>query len=107
MTTEQAMRVERDSMGELQVPADAYYGAQTMRAALNFPISSLRFPRSFIRGLGQVKLAAAQVNQELELLDPEIAEVIVAAATRRWLTGRWTTTSSWTYSRRVRVPPPT
>ncbi len=80
MTSEQAMRVERDSMGELQVPADAYYGAQTMRAALNFPISSLRFPRSFIRALGQIKLAAAQVNQELELLDPEIADAIVAAA---------------------------
>ena len=80
MTLEQAMRVERDSMGELQVPADAYYGAQTMRAALNFPISSLRFPRSFIRALGQIKLAAAQVNQELGLLDPEIAEGIVAAA---------------------------
>ncbi len=81
MTMEQAMRVERDSMGELQVPADAYYGAQTMRATLNFPISRLRFPRSFIRAMGQVKLAAAQVNQELELLDPEIAGAIVAAAT--------------------------
>ena len=80
MTSEQAMRVERDSMGELQVPADAYYGAQTMRAALNFPISNLRFPRSFIRALGQIKLSAAQVNEELGLLDPKIAEAIVAAA---------------------------
>ena len=52
MTQEQKYRSERDSMGEFQVPADAYYGANTMRAVLNFPISDLRFPRSFIRALG-------------------------------------------------------
>ena len=62
---EQQYRKERDSMGEFQVPADAYYGANTMRAKLNFPISDLRFPRSFIRALGQIKQAAAQVNSEL------------------------------------------
>ena len=55
MTQEQKYRSERDSMGEFQVPADAYFGANTMRAVLNFPISDLRFPRSFIRALGQIK----------------------------------------------------
>mgnify|MGYP002032385922 CR=1 FL=1 len=49
---EESVRVEWDSMGELKVPADAYYGAQTMRAVLNFPISDLRFPRTFLRALG-------------------------------------------------------
>ena len=55
--SEQKYRSERDSMGEFQVPANAYYGANTMRAVLNFPISDLRFPRSFIRALGQIKQA--------------------------------------------------
>ena len=77
---EQKYRIERDSMGEFQVPADAYYGANTMRAALNFPISDLRFPRSFIRALGQIKQAAAHVNAELELLDGNLAEGIVKAS---------------------------
>jgi fumarate hydratase class II len=80
MEEENDVRIERDSMGELQVPADAYYGAQTMRAVLNFPISELRFPRSFIQALGRIKLAAAEVNAELELLDGELAKAIVGAA---------------------------
>ena len=67
-------------MGELKVPEHAYYGAQTMRAVLNFPISGLRFPRSFIRALGQVKLAAAEVNRELGLLGEELCTAIVDAA---------------------------
>ena len=78
--SEQKYRSERDSMGEFQVPADAYYGANTMRAVLNFPISDLRFPRSFIRALGQIKQAAAQVNEELDLLDGQLADGIVQAA---------------------------
>ena len=73
-------RTERDSMGELTVPADAYYGAQTMRAVLNFPISGLRFSRSFIRALGLIKLAAAEVNAGLGLLDSRLSEAIVQAA---------------------------
>ena len=73
-------RQERDSMGEFDVPADAYYGANTMRAVLNFPISDLRFPRSFIRALGQIKLAAAQVNEELGLLDSKLSDAMVEAA---------------------------
>ncbi|HEX6479602.1 MAG TPA: class II fumarate hydratase [Ktedonobacteraceae bacterium] len=80
MSTTQETRVERDSMGEMQVPADAYYGASTQRAVLNFPISDLRFPRQFIRALGQIKQAAAQVNEELGTVDPHIAEAIVRAA---------------------------
>ncbi len=78
--TNKKYRSERDSMGEFQVPADAYYGANTMRAVLNFPISDLRFPRSFIRALGQIKQAAAQVNAELDLLDPALADPIQHAA---------------------------
>ena len=73
-------RVERDSMGELRVPAGAYYGAQTMRAVQNFPISRLRFPSSFIRALGHVKLAAAEVNRDLGLLDAALADAIIGAA---------------------------
>ena len=73
-------RSERDSMGEFQVPANAYYGANTMRAVLNFPISDLRFGRSFIRALGQIKQAAAQVNADLDLLDPDLARAVSAAA---------------------------
>src|SRR5438309_3387679 len=73
-------RTERDSMGEFDVPADAYYGATTMRAVVNFPISDLRMPRGFIRALGLLKQAAAQVNAELGLLDPALADAIVRAA---------------------------
>ena len=76
----QPMRTERDSMGEVQVPKDAYYGAQTMRAVHNFPISDLRFPRRFISALGQIKQAAAYVNMELGLLDQRIGDAIVHAA---------------------------
>ena len=73
-------RVERDSMGEFEVPAEAYYGASTMRAALNFPISDLRFGRSFIEAIASVKTAAALVNSELGLLDADTADAIAAAA---------------------------
>src|SRR6266550_1609675 len=73
-------RTERDSMGEMQVPANAYYGASTQRAILNFPISDLRFPRQFIRALGQIKQAAARVNAALGTVDSQIAEAIDRAA---------------------------
>ncbi|HEX9363906.1 MAG TPA: class II fumarate hydratase [Candidatus Dormibacteraeota bacterium] len=73
-------RIERDSMGEMEVPADAYYGASTQRAVLNFPISGQPFPRRFIRALGMVKRAAAQTNRELGLLPRQRARVIAAAA---------------------------
>ena len=80
MTTTEETRTERDSMGEMRVPANAYYGASTQRAVLNFPISDLRFPRQFIRALGQIKQAAAQTNEELGTVEPQIAEAIVQAA---------------------------
>ena len=73
-------RVERDSMGDMEVPADAYYGASTQRAVLNFPISGDRLPRRFIRALGMVKRAAAQTNRELGLLPRRRARAIAAAA---------------------------
>jgi fumarate hydratase class II len=78
--TPQGMRLERDTMGELAVPGEAYYGVQTARAVQNFPISGLRFPRSFIRALGLVKWAAATVNASLGLLDKRLAEAIRKAA---------------------------
>jgi fumarate hydratase class II len=79
-STDGATRTERDSMGEMEVPAQALYGASTQRAVLNFPISDLRYPRRFIKALGQVKLAAAQTNGELGLIDRAIADAIVEAA---------------------------
>jgi fumarate hydratase, class II len=72
--------MERDSMGEVEVPADAYYGASTQRAVLNFPISSQAFPRRFIRALGLVKKAAAQTNSELGLLSKRRASAVARAA---------------------------
>ena len=74
------VRIERDSMGEMEVPADALYGASTMRAVLNFPISDLRFPRTFIRALGLIKQAAARSNMDLGVLDERIGNAVVAAA---------------------------
>ena len=73
-------RIEKDSMGEMEVPADAYYGASTQRAVLNFPISGQPLPRRFIRALGLVKRAAAQTNLELGLLSRRRARAIAAAA---------------------------
>ncbi|MDA1095847.1 MAG: class II fumarate hydratase [Chloroflexi bacterium] len=74
------MRTERDSMGTMEVPDDALWGAQTQRAVLNFPISDLRFPRALIRALGLTKRAAAEVNLELGALDPRTAEAVIQAA---------------------------
>src|SRR5256884_2185504 len=73
-------RIERDSMGEVEVPAEALYGASTQRAVLNFPISGQRFPRRFIRAQALIKRAAAEVNAELGLLDMDRAAAISAAA---------------------------
>ncbi len=73
-------RIERDSMGEMEVPADALYGASTQRAVLNFPISGQPLPRRFLQALALVKLAAAETNGGLGLLDAEVAGAIAAAA---------------------------
>ena len=78
----QEMRLERDSMGELEVPASAYYGANSRRAELNFPISKLRLGRSFVKAIGQIKQSAAVVNLELGAIESDIAEAIIAAAQR-------------------------
>jgi fumarate hydratase class II len=80
-------RIERDSMGEVRVPAQAYYGAQTQRAVDNFPISGQPLPRRLIHALGLVKLAAAVANRNLGKLKPELAQPIIKAA-REVATGK-------------------
>jgi len=77
---DKAFRIEKDSMGELQVPEDALWGAQTQRAVNNFPISGLAMPRQFIAALGLVKWAAAGANSELGLIKSDIAIAIQKAA---------------------------
>lgn len=81
-------RVERDSLGEITIPEDALYGAQTQRAIENFPISGIRFTRPFIHALGLIKGAAAHVNRELELLEAGTADPIMQAALEV-ADGRW------------------
>ncbi|RMG53639.1 MAG: class II fumarate hydratase [Gammaproteobacteria bacterium] len=78
--SDENVRIEHDSMGELRVPADALWGAQTQRAVENFPISGLRMPRAFIQALGLIKAACARANADLGLLDAPLAEAIVEAA---------------------------
>jgi len=73
-------RIEKDSMGEMRIPSDRLYGAQTERARQNFPISKLRFGRRFIEALGAIKLCASKVNRELRLLDDERGAAIETAA---------------------------
>ena len=74
-------RIEKDSLGEMQVPAKAYYGAQTQRAVMNFPISGLKPYPAFVWSMAIIKRAAAEVNRDLGLLDPALADAIIAAAT--------------------------
>ena len=78
--SDKAFRIEKDSMGELEVPEDALWGAQTQRAVNNFPISGLPMPRQFIAALGLVKWAAAGANAELGLLKSDLAVAIQKAA---------------------------
>src|SRR3954470_15890554 len=73
-------RTEKDSMGEMQVPADAYYGASTARAVENFPISDLRFSRRFIAAMGLIKWACAEVNHKLGVLDARRRGLLQQAA---------------------------
>ena len=82
------MRVERDSMGAVEIPDDALWGAQTQRAVENFPISELRFGRRFIHALGHVKRAAARANVDLGLLDEDRGEAIVRACDEL-IEGQW------------------
>ncbi len=88
MTEQQQWRTERDSMGEVRVPADAKYRAQTQRAVENFPVSGQRLERAHIAALAQIKAAAAKVNAELGVLSPEMAEAIRSAAAEV-ADGRW------------------
>ncbi len=88
MTERQQTRIEKDTMGEMEVPADAYWGASTQRAVLNFPISSLRYPPDFIHMLGRIKAAAALANNALGLLDSETADAVIAAA-NEVVEGKW------------------
>jgi len=81
-------RIERDSLGEMQVPATAYWGAQTARAVENFPISGIRFPRRFIWALGVIKRACARANMEAGDLDSTIGQAILEAAAEV-RDGRW------------------
>lgn len=82
------IRIEQDSMGEMSVPANALWGPQTQRAVENFPISGYRFPRGFIRALGIVKIAAAETNIKLGLLDQTIGGSIILAS-REVMAGKW------------------
>jgi len=83
------MRTETDSMGPMEVPDDALYGASTQRALLNFPVSGHPLPEAFVRGLGLVKLACARANEELGRLSPGKSRLIQQAA-REIADGRWT-----------------
>ncbi len=87
---ETATRIEKDTMGEMEVPASAYWGASTQRAVLNFPISDLRYPPAFIHALGRVKRAAARANAGLGLLDEAVADAVASAAAEV-VEGRWDT----------------
>ncbi|MFB6267171.1 MAG: lyase family protein, partial [Halodesulfurarchaeum sp.] len=80
MAEDDQYRIERDSLGEMQVPADAYWGAQTQRAVENFPISNRTFDRRFVRALGIVKKASAQANRDLDMVPEDKAEAIIEAA---------------------------
>src|SRR3954453_21392819 len=81
-------RIEADSMGEMKVPADAYYGAQTARAVENFPISNLRFSRQFIRALGLIKKQAAATNAGFGYVPAKIAKAVQQAA-QEVIDGKW------------------
>src|SRR6266545_6219435 len=85
---ESTTRIERDSLGEVKVPADALYGAQTQRAVENFTISGLKPRPAFIWSMAMIKRAAAEVNRDLGLLDDERANAIIEAA-QEVIDGKW------------------
>src|SRR3972149_8145117 len=88
MADKPAVRIEKDSLGEVKVPADALYGAQTQRAVENFPISGLKPWRAFIWSIAAIKRAAAEVNADLGLLDKKKADAISKAAAEV-MEGKW------------------
>ena len=78
-------REEKDTMGTVRIPENAYYGPQTQRAVENFPISGLRLPPAFMRALALIKKCAARVNRDLDLLGPKLAEAIETGGGRaKW-----------------------
>src|SRR5688572_18073455 len=79
-TVKPGTRTEKDSMGTMEVPVDALWGASTQRAVLNFPVSGMRLPSEFLQSLGLVKWAAAMANRELNLLPKDVATAIATAA---------------------------
>ena len=83
MAADQQYRTETDTMGEIKVPYDAYYGAQTQRAVENFPISGITFPSEFVYALALIKKCAAEVNFALGLLEQEMSTAIAQAAGER------------------------
>src|SRR5450756_2613942 len=97
-TMTDSFRIERDTMGDMRVPASALYGPQTARAVHNFPISGKRFPRSFIRALGIVKSAAATMNGRMGHLPAALAASIEAAA-EQVVEGRYDDAVSYTHLR--------
>ncbi len=76
----QLYRIEKDTLGEVKVPINAYYGAQTQRAVENFPVSGMRLNRRFIRAQGIIKFAAAMANTSIGLIDKRIGNAIMKAA---------------------------
>src|SRR5215207_10885204 len=78
--TTETTRIEKDSLGEVEVPAGAYYGAQTERARRNFPVSGLTLPRRFLAAVAMIKGEAAAVNEELGVVPPDEARAIRQAA---------------------------
>ena len=99
-------RVERDTMGEMWLPAEALYGATTQRAVENFPISGDPLPRELVQAIGLVKQASARVNRAQGGLSAEAADAIEAAA-QRWRRGSTTSTSRLTFSRPAPAHRPT
>jgi len=85
-----ATRIEKDSFGPIEVPADRLWGAQTQRSLMNFKIGTEKMPAQLIKALAQVKRAAAQVNLELKLLDPKKAKAIIEAGLRTALVSKST-----------------
>lgn len=88
MKNESATRIERDSLGEVFVPSNALYGAQTQRAIENFPISGLKPRQAFVWSMGMIKRAAAEVNKDLGMIDSEKANAIIQAA-QEVIDGKW------------------
>jgi fumarate hydratase class II len=104
---ESGLRLEHDSMGDMQVPSSALYAAQTQRAVENFPVSGYRVDPAVLAALARIKAAAARTNAALGMLDAGVAQAVSAAAddlARTWTPAGCWTSSRWTSSRPARAP---